>query len=280
MAKPSGKKKETYRVTTTTRASYSDYPVHPATALKYKRTMAAIGAHDIAHPMATHDTEQSHNSLGSAFDEFMKAFFTGNALQNILFYMCNKCTIEVVDPICTTLKMFITTPVIFAVTQIGLIPFRNCPMAIFPYTHMSAQQKNTILTLLSLVQEQDSGRVSTQLGGGCRVTLARRFAHSTHLPVADVLATFCDAVLSSPYYTSKQVRVSVCNIVLQRLGVTVGLSRSIIRDVHARIMHTAKRDNDADRTVVSSSGAASTPIMMIEPDTAQNTKRIINMKKQ
>lgn len=169
------------------------------------------------------------------FAVYVKSFFTGEALQRILFYMCNKCTIEVVDPVTSTLQMFITTPVVFAVTQLGLMPFRNCPMAILPFTHMNVTQKRVILDLLQCIQDNDAGRVSTQLGGGCRVTLLRRFTHSHNLVAVDVLTAFCDAVLLNTSYPRMSSRVSVCNIVLQRLGVNVGLSRSTIQDVHSRI---------------------------------------------
>lgn len=207
-------------------------------SLKYTKGNSSLSARTCVSMSLSSSTlppAAPEDPVARAFAAYVQTFFTGDALRHVLFYMCNKCTIEVIDPVTSTLQMFITTPVMFAVTQLGLMPFRGCPMAILPFTHMSVKQKQAILDLLQCMQDNDAGRVSTQLGGGCRVTLVRRFTHTHSLDAVDVLAAFCDAVLSDTGYAHMGARVSVCNIVLQRLGVNVGLSRSTIQDVHARI---------------------------------------------
>lgn len=171
------------------------------------------------------------DDISACFDTYSKLFFEGDALRSMLLYMCNKCTSEVADPVCTTLTMFLTSPVVFTVTRLGLVPFKDSPMAVFPYTHMTREQKMFILRFLSVLQPRSAAHVSTQLGGGFLVSLGRRYVKPFSLQPVDVLLCFCKAVLGNTAYSCRQVRLSICNVVLQRLGVTVGISRGVMQSI-------------------------------------------------
>lgn len=175
-------------------------------------------------------------TLYHKFDEYLQIFFNPESMQNMLLYMCNKCTAEVIDPIGSTLKLFISTPVVFAVTQLGLTPFKNCPMAIYPYTYMTKTQKQFILDYLREIQTVFAGRISTQLGGGCRIALSRKYNKLHHLTASEVLTQFCKAVFNNHNYKGKQTKLNICNIVLQRLGVSTGLSKETIQTVHVNVL--------------------------------------------
>ena len=177
----------------------------------------------------------SDDEVSVFFDEYIDVFFKGEALRNMLLYMCNRCTIEVTDPVCTTLSMFVTSPVIFAVTRLGLMPFKDCPMAIFPYTYMTRTQKMFILRFLSVLQPKAAGHVSTQLGGGFLVCLGRKYTKTFYVTATDVLVCFCKAVMSDTVYSCKETRLNICNVVLQRLGVTIGISRGVMQAIRTEI---------------------------------------------
>jgi hypothetical protein len=192
--------------------------------------------------MSGDDTVNGLKPLRAFFAEYVEHFFSGDSLQRILLYMCNKCTLEVTDPLCSTLKMFLTTPIVFGVTRLGLVPFKDCTMAVFPYTHMTIEQKQFILGFLAAIQPRSAGRVSTQLGGGCLVMLGRVNTDTVNLRHSDVLICFCKAVIANNSYGTRQTRLSVCNVVLQRLGVVMGISRGTLQAVYDAVADEGNAD--------------------------------------
>lgn len=173
------------------------------------------------------------------FERYTALFFSEDALQPMLTYMCNACPVEVADPVCDTLAVFLGNAVTFAVTSVGLIPFRNASMAVFPFAHMSEPQRAFLLEYLAFLRRNWAGLASKQMGGGCVVSLSRRATASVHLDAVAVLSVLLRCVLASEAYREFDARVSVCNIVLQRLGARVHLSRESVRTLHNSVLKPA-----------------------------------------
>ena len=55
---------------------------------------------------------------------FVQLFLNGDALQQMISYICNTSHGSVADPITTTVCMMITTPVQIVLTQVGVAPFK------------------------------------------------------------------------------------------------------------------------------------------------------------
>eukprot|EP00961_Rhodomonas_salina_P241424 3261667-Rhodomonas_salina.1 len=52
---------------------------------------------------------------------------------------------QVTDPVCGTLAMFLSTPVVFCCSNVGLLPFKNASMAVYPYGQMTAEQRALLM---------------------------------------------------------------------------------------------------------------------------------------
>jgi hypothetical protein len=174
------------------------------------------------------------------FERYTELFFSEQALAPMLAYMCNACPLEVADPVCDTLTVFLSNTVTFAVTNVGLIPFRNASMSVFPFSHMTEAQRAFLLEYIAFLRRHWLGLTSTQMGGGCVVSLAQRASNTLHLDAVTVLSVMTRSVLESATYGDFDARVSVCNIVLQRLGARVHLSRESMRKLHTTVLKPAR----------------------------------------
>jgi hypothetical protein len=177
-------------------------------------------------------TEESNEVLLSYFDEYLRVFFSGTALQDMVCYMCNMCSIEITDPIPSTLNMFMSLNVTFTVTKTGLLPFREMSMAIYPYTQMSEEQGNFLDEYVCAIERLRAGTVSTQMGGGMVVSLNKRASRIHYIPPSDVLTVFCEKVINTENHSSPSTRYAMCDIVLQTLGTTVGISRATLAEIY------------------------------------------------
>ena len=182
----------------------------------------------------------------SLFEEYVKTFFTGTALENMIIYMCNACTMEINDPITHTLLMFLATPVTFMLTDIGLVPFKDMNMAILPYTRMTRQQKDFLVRYLQFLQDTATGTLSTQMGGGCFVTLNRKISRTHNLDNSTVMSVFCETVLESKTHQNIDTRVAICNIVLQHVGTNLGLNRETMQKIHTNVKRVYSRVKAAE----------------------------------
>ena len=181
----------------------------------------------------------------SWFERYLETFFSGDALQAIVCYMCNSCTMEIVDPVCSTLAMFVSTPVIFCLSNAGLMPFKNMSMAVFPYANMTNEQRVFLLEYIAFIREQEMGVASTQMGGGCVLSVSKKYGQTHSLDHVVVLGAFLSAVLAHEGYKTLDARLSICNIVLQRLGATVALSRESVLRLHQNVLKPARAREQA-----------------------------------
>jgi hypothetical protein len=169
------------------------------------------------------------------WQRYIQLFLTDDGLKHMLVYMCNACTMEISDPVTYTILMFINTPVSFSVTQIGLMPFKDIGTAIFPYNKMTNEQKLFIIEYLDYLEQNAMGNVSTQMGGGCIVSMNSSKYPCTYLEQTDVIVCFCKTVMEHPNYSSEQSKLNICNIVIQQVGVRVALSKNVLQRVNERV---------------------------------------------
>ena len=146
------------------------------------------------------------------------------------------------DPVCGTLAMFLSTPVVFCCSNVGLLPFKNASMAVYPYGQMTAEQRALLMEYVAFAREAGVGVASTQMGGGCVLALRRAGAGPRQLGVVEVLSVFLRAVLASEAYANAEARLSICNIVLQRLGALVTISREHLRCVYEDVLAPARAE--------------------------------------
>lgn len=175
------------------------------------------------------------------FERYTRLFFEGENLQKMLTYMCNACTMEITDPIPTTLTMFLTSNITLALTKVGLMPFKDMPMAIYPYARMTNEQKQLLLEYTDAIEREQAGSISTQMGGGCVLALTKKACPVHYLNDADVLSVFCQTVMTHESHTCEKTRLAICNIVLQRLSVNVGIARETMQKIYASL---GKADRD------------------------------------
>jgi hypothetical protein len=176
-------------------------------------------------------------TLEEWFAAYVACFFEGEALARTLAYLINHCSYDVTDPVCSTLGLFLTSPVTFAVTTVGLLPFRGVSTAVLAYTGMSAAQHAFLGRFVAFLRRERLGAVSSQMGGSPVVSLGR--AHARSLEHVDVLGVFLRGVLASEAYPAATTRLAICDIVLQRLGATAGVSRDSLCRLHATVLKPA-----------------------------------------
>lgn len=154
-----------------------------------------------------------------------QTFFTGEALSRVLVYMSNECAVDVHDPITRILAMFINVPLNLCLTKVGLVPFRDEKMAVFPYTEMTSKEKKILSKICAVMEEKDFGFVSTQMGGGAAITLTSNNLPRIYADTVEVVSSFCQCILSDSSNMQIDHRIGLCNVTLQRLHTVVNICR-------------------------------------------------------
>jgi hypothetical protein len=175
-------------------------------------------------------------TLEEWFAAYVDGFFRGEALLRTLAYMMNNCAHDVVDPVCATLGLFLGTPVTFAVTTVGLIPFRNVSTAVFAFSGMSRAQQELLAGFVGFLRAQALGTTSSQMGGSPVLSLGRTPGMTRALEHVDVLTCFLRSVLANEAFPARAARLGVCNIVLQRLATTTNISRDTLHRLQANVL--------------------------------------------
>lgn len=173
------------------------------------------------------------------FDLYIEKFFTGRALHNFVAYMCNMCTMEVTDPVCSTLSTLVSTPIIFKATSIGLIPLKNMSMSVLPYSAMTRGQCLFLLGYIAYIEQNDIGVTNRQMGGGFVVTLQKQHSRTHMIDHTTMLESVFKNILNNVGYANIEVRQNICSIILQRVSANTCLSRDCIHKVHIMMRKTA-----------------------------------------
>lgn len=171
------------------------------------------------------------------------AFLRGVPLRKLIIQLCNQAAMVSKDPISETLRVILTTPVEPVLTELGLALFKDQPLRVYPYSKMSRRQLKLLQDTVECVA-RDGVVASKQVGGGCiLVGVCRESAAS--VDTLEVLVEFCKSLLHKPGSLGNgdnhQVRVSLCNIILQRIGGSIKLPSSSLLELERRV-HLGKLD--------------------------------------
>lgn len=170
------------------------------------------------------------------FERYCKMFFTGISLQKFLIYASNHCTVEIQDPICSTVKTFLNIPVIFCLTNLGLMPFKDNSTILFPLKHMTVTQQKFLQEYVKFIKYNKIGTSAVQMGGAVVLSITKCSHQPKLLDSYNVISAVLKAVIANNIYENKKTKVFICNIILQRIGVLVGITRENIKKLHENIM--------------------------------------------
>jgi hypothetical protein len=165
------------------------------------------------------------------FSKYIELFFTGNNLKNIIIYMCNSCTMEISDPIIHTMLMFLNTPVVFSLSEIGLIPFKNMYTVVYPYNKMTLEQRQFLADYIGFMRLNLLANGCTQMGGGVLITLHHIAQPHYCLDHTTVLSQFCKSVIDNKSYNNIEYRYTVCNIVLQQIAANTNITKDTMYNI-------------------------------------------------
>jgi hypothetical protein len=73
-------------------------------------------------------------------DQFIQMFFKGMALQRVMAHLSNICPAAYVDPVTTTVTIFLKNPIQFGLNEQGICPFKAYPTLTYPFSLMDASQ--------------------------------------------------------------------------------------------------------------------------------------------
>lgn len=170
--------------------------------------------------------------------EFVATFLVDDSLRRIMNYLCESSVGQASDPIVDVVSMMISTPVSPVFTEVGVAPFKDRLVHVFPYTEMSIQQREFIKEVIrsATLSMSSNGKgsgvsVSLQVGGGC--ILQSSCAQRVFLRAENVLATLCRSVFSSRQHTDNVIRRNICNIIIQRVSGAIHIHQNIINRVGA-----------------------------------------------
>jgi len=166
-------------------------------------------------------------------DTYKKTFFSGDALKRLFVYFCNNSLPYNTDPITENIGCMLSQPLSVILSRKGLIPFKNSPNMIFPYTHMTITQKRFLNSLI-----EDSFNTVTKLCDCVVVTFPHKPGQQEFIPQFDLLVCMCVAVLGdiSTLEKSKQNRkIAICNIILQRVRGAVQIKHDVFVFLNTQI---------------------------------------------
>ena len=156
-------------------------------------------------------------------------FFTGENLQRVLTYLCNRRMPDVWDPITATVLDILTSKLQFCLSASGLIPFKGKPHIVYPYHMMLEDQKQFLRENLA---NSDTFTI-------CNDSIVFNIEQDKidHVPV---LESMCLKILDSNVHKDRNIRLGICNILLQRVQSIVPISRGAQQRLNATLFPNAE----------------------------------------
>lgn len=153
-----------------------------------------------------------------------ETFLSDESLLRIMTYMCRSG----VDPIVNTLHTMLTCDVQFAIGKYGLVLFKG---HVFPYTYMTVDQRHC-LYLLALHAHDKQHSAYAVLDNPLKFTAEN--GHIIFKPVHRIPIQRVFDVLIMALQRSKRASMMLCNILLQKLGAKIVLSRETLQYIHEK----------------------------------------------
>ena len=141
-------------------------------------------------------------------------FFTGENLQRMLTYLCNSRPPDVWDPITATVIDILTCKLQFCLSTTGLLPFKGKANLLYPYHMMTEEQKEFLRQSLS-----DSATYTI-----CNDSVVFNVEQDKLDPVT-ILEAMCCKILDSKVHKDRNIKLGVCNILLQRVQSMTPISK-------------------------------------------------------
>ena len=98
-------------------------------------------------------------------EEFVRLFFTGEALQRMFACMCNNSSRDVQYKISNIITSMLKTTLCIRITPVGLAPFRNDITMVFPYSIMDRAQLDFLDNITQQISLNGSSREHMQAIG-------------------------------------------------------------------------------------------------------------------
>jgi hypothetical protein len=200
----------------------------------------------------------------NAYDvtNFCRVFFADSCMGKIISHFCKVSVGHCRDPIAETVCVMLSSPVQMSITQIGVVPFKNHPIYIFPFRFLTPEQLEFFKGFVVFTKDDCvHSTASTQIGGGCM--LCRCSESKPHyLDAFRVLSSMCDGIMGCTAYPSVQHRVSICNIMIQRIGTIMSLHRALLNklSIHLETISGSATDACTDPKGVHSGFPLHTPV--------------------
>ena len=127
------------------------------------------------------------------------------------------------DPISSTLVVFMSRPIELILNEVGAIPFQDRPTLVFPYRLMNARQK---AFLRQCIAHTDEWSVCND------ATVFHRPPAPILAPPTHVLTVMCECILRGKTQHDHKTRIGLCNIILQRVRSRIPVNANTHREVN------------------------------------------------
>lgn len=153
-----------------------------------------------------------------------ETFLSEESLLRIMTYMCRSGA----DPIVSTLHTMLTSDIQFAMGKYGLVLFKG---HVFPYTYMTVEQRHC-LYLLALHAHDGQHSAYAVLENPLKFTAENGYI--IFKPVHRIPMQRVFDVLILALQRSKRSSPTLCNILLQKLGAKIVLSREMLQYIYEK----------------------------------------------
>lgn len=147
-------------------------------------------------------------------------------MQRSVAVLCESNHDRHADTVTHTILTMLGSPVHIQLTAVGWQPFKGKDLT-FPFIHMKIEQRQALKTIL------DEGAEKWHV---YEHAMMYKQKHKTiQLQPLNVLTALCMSVLSNSTYSDKRLRLTVCNILLQRIQVNIPIERSVQQELNTRL---------------------------------------------
>lgn len=153
--------------------------------------------------------------MDTVFEQLVALFFSEDTIKNTILILCNTKNSQS-DVISDVVSIMIKSSLQVQFTLIGLQPFHGKDL-IIPYRFMNKQQREFVIESL---KHQNCWMVFDHC-----VALKKRKC-DTPLDILLILTSLCQLILDSSFENTN-IRLVVCNIILQRIRSSVPITQSV-----------------------------------------------------
>jgi hypothetical protein len=159
-------------------------------------------------------------------------FFSADSLSVSIPFFCKhmfeKSEKLKIDPISSTLIVFLTCPLHLIIQDNGISFFQGKTSLLYPFNLMTDEQKKGLIELCE--QPHEYSVINNTI-------VFKKSPEPLLAPLSTILQVLCTKVFSSKRYTDKSTQTAICNIIMQRLQGYVPISSQVQRDLNKWIQN-------------------------------------------